>query len=143
MGPLILAYSALLALFIVPIIFVTRWANRYVTRDLEDRLRAIQVIINEKNVPEFWRAPFIKKIAALRLKEGTSTQFAQIEEKAKQRCLRQMDDLIKYCENFRLTDGADTQKSMLDELRQHRARWAEMSWEGLLEAEPALPEPAE
>ncbi|MBN2006676.1 MAG: hypothetical protein JXA21_25205 [Anaerolineae bacterium] len=143
MWPLILVYIALFVLFIIPIIFLTRWANRYVTRDLENRLSAIQVIVNEESIPGPWRAPFIKQAADIRLKNGTPAQLAQIEEKAKKMCLRQMDEMIKYCENFNIADGDATQRSLLDELRRHRARWATMSWEGQLEVEASPPEPAE
>ncbi len=142
MLPLILAYSALFALLIVPIILVTRWANKYVTRDLEERLHSIQVIINEDGVPELWHASFIKQVADLRLKNGTPAQLARIEEKAKKYCLRRMDELIKYCESFHITDGDDTQKSLLTKLRQHRTQWAEMNWQGQLEDEPATTEAA-
>ncbi len=142
MGYMILAYGALFALLILPIIFVTRWANSYVTRDLEDRLRSIQVIINEEGIPEPWQAPFRKQAANLRLKNGSPAQLAKIEEKTKTGCLRRIDELIKYCETFRITDGSDSQKALLEELRQHRARWAEMSWQGQLDPKPATADPA-
>lgn len=115
-----------LLLLIAATIFLTQLIFRVGTKklieQLEARMRACELIANQKTIPDDWLRPY--------------RQRAGDPAAAKKQCMRRLNDLIRFYEHTNLVDSAETRRVLLASLREQRLRWETLDWAAILTAEP-------
>jgi len=122
-----LIFLAFIALFVLllrgAVILIGRFAGKYVG----EKHKAAETIINTGTPPIAWICNSIKKMAELR-EDPTGPRAMKIEEKARNSCLKRLEDLIKYFKASPLCQDEETRKILLDELSKVRRVWQEKDW---------------
>lgn len=132
MGWMILIFVGIIAAFTWLMYWANRWAMQYVQKFLEGRLEALREITEEEKVPAAWSAPYQGRIARVQRGGGSAAQIARIQRRARQHCLRQMDELIKYVQGVRFEDTQNTQRLLLEKLREQKGRWETATWDAMM-----------
>lgn len=125
-----------LVLLIAATVFLTqlifRWGMHKLIAQLDARVRACEQIANYQQIPEAWLQPFRERAALLHRAGNDADAQAKLGALAKKRCLRQLDELIRFYEHTNLVDSAETRRTLLATLREQRARWETLDWVALL-----------
>jgi hypothetical protein len=132
MGWMMLIFVGIIAVFTWLMYWANRWASRYVQKFLEERLDALREITEEGKVPAAWSAPYQARIARQQ-PGGSAAQIAHTQARARRHCLRQLDELIKYVQGVRFEDTQNTQRFLLEKLREQKSRWETATWEAMME----------
>ena len=111
-----------------------RWAGGQIGRDVADRLRAGEAIVNHRQVPEPWLLPYRKRIEAMRAAGKSQQEIERVGISARKHCLREIDSLILFFTKTNLMDGPDTRDTVLTTLAEQRACWAGEPWQTLFAA---------
>ena len=135
MSIVLLSFFAMVLVFAMLIYLTNRILPMLIRRMITGRLEAIEQIVNNREVPEAWIAPFRKRIT----RQGETVPSDRIGKRAQRKCLAKLDDLIKYTEGFKLADTEETKRLMLDALREQRAAWAAQTPQVWLENALAQP----
>jgi len=122
---------------------MANWGERYFTRTLHSTLSDTEQIVNEGKLPETWVQPFRERIEAIRREGGSRSKIERVGQKARQRFLRDMDDMIKFFQERNVTDGEGTRQFLLNSLREQRDRVAAAAWQDLLEPEASTQDTTE
>lgn len=118
----LLAFAAVLGL----LMWGSIWAMRVAAaRMVGDKHRLLQAIAETGEVPARWRRPYEARIVRLRGKPDRAGRVAEVERRARQHYLRELDRLVRYAETATLVDGEDTRRLLLEGLASARARWQE------------------
>ncbi len=133
MGWMILIFVGIIAAFTWLMYWANRWATQYVQKFLEERLDALREVTEEEKVPTAWSAPFQARIAREQQRGSSAARITQIQRGAQKHCLRQMDELIKYVQGVRFEDTQNTQRLLLEKLREQKNRWETATWEAMME----------
>ena len=119
---------------------LARWAANYVQHFIEDKLIAIDQIVNEEKVPDKWSQPFTQRIEKLEQTGGKQKKIAQVKEKAKARCIRNLEELITYADKANLASDQTAKSILLQALNQKQEMWQEQMWDEMITAEKPSPD---
>lgn len=134
MLPLLIGFVAFVAVFTLLAYLASRWMSSYVQRNIEGRLRALDRIVNEEQVPEEWLSSFRKRVSRLKQAGATPRQLAVLSGLARKRCLANIAELIRYVESTGLADTPETKQLMLSSLREQEERWRDdRAWTKLVD----------
>jgi len=143
MVKLVLISAVGIAVCVLLIKLMADWGERYFTRTLHSTLSDTEHIINEGKLPEAWMQPFRERIEAIRRKGGSESKIERVSQKARQRFLRNLDDMIKFFQERNVTDGEETRQLLLASLKEQRDRVAAAAWQDLLEPEASTQDTTE
>lgn len=121
-----------IALILGAAVLMARWLLRYARRAYQARLREIDRIVNQEQVPQDWLRPYLSQIVRLQDGKGTDVQIPQLTEIARKRCLANIRELIRYVERANVTRSEAANAHLLDSLREQEARWQSEAWEAQL-----------
>ncbi|MBN1873027.1 MAG: hypothetical protein JXA33_02275 [Anaerolineae bacterium] len=124
MLPMILLYTGVIVVFSIGLYLMSRWAASYVERIVQGRLDAMEELVNRKHIPEVWLRPFQEQLTKYQEKGADEKKIARVKQKAQKRCLRRIDELIKYVENVNFTDGGETKAALLNTLHTYQETWS-------------------
>jgi hypothetical protein len=143
MVKLVLISAVGIAVCVLLIKLMADWGERYFTRTLHSTLSDTEHIVNEGKLPEAWMQPFRERIEAIRRKGGSESKIERVSQKARQRFLRNLDDMIKFFQERNVTDGEETRQLLLASLKEQRDRVAAAAWQDLLEPEASTQDATE
>jgi hypothetical protein len=143
MVDLVLISAVGLAACVLLIKVLSDWGERQFVRIIGSRLSDAEHIVNEGHLPEAWVQPFRERIDAIQRKGGSESKTERVGHQARQRCLRNLDDMIKFFQERNVTDGEDTRQFLLTSLKERRDWVATASWQALLGPETSAPDTAE
>lgn len=122
-----------LALAFTLIIFFVRWLTRWAVvmmqRQVEDKVRAAEAIVNDGVIPAAWVQPYHRRLATLQQGGGSAAEVARLGRQIQHQCLRQVDGLIRYFQGGAFVDSPYTRDVLIDALQQQRQRWAAQEWQ--------------
>jgi len=122
MGLLPVLLVALLVLFLMMLGAI--WAMNWTARKMVGETHgAIEAIVETGKVPESWRRPYEAKLVRLRDKPGQADRIANVEKRARQHYLQELDKLIRYVGKATLVEDEDVRRMLLERLADARARW--------------------
>jgi hypothetical protein len=128
----VLLSAVALALSVLLIKFMTDLGERYFTRAIRSILNETEQIVNEDKLPENWIQPFRERIETIERKGGPESKSARVGQKARQRCLRGLNKLIKFYQERDITDSENTRQLVLNALKEKK-EWVEAAtWQDLL-----------
>lgn len=137
---------AFIILFVVTIGVITvgmfygaRWAGDRLQSSLVARLQAGESIVNDRQAPAAWLAPYRARIATMRAAGKSEADVERVGKAAQRECLRRADDLIQFFDKRRVTASPEVQAILLSTLRSERARWSAATWQQLVETPPPQP----
>ena len=110
----------------IVVCLVTVYTRQVASAALTDPFRAGEEII-EGRVPAKWIAQ-IERRQALR----GALRLIGRDASAKELVLTKFDKLYRFYENSPFFENDSVRELMLTELRETRARWAEMTWQSLM-----------
>jgi hypothetical protein len=140
---LLLVFVAGIAVCVLLAKVMTDWGSRYLTRTIRSMLSDTEQIVNKGKLPEAWVQPFRKRLEAVRRKGGSENKMERIGRKARRRCLRNTDRLIKFFQEKSITGDEETRQLLLVAL-QERWDWvATAEWQDLLAPEASAKDEAE
>ena len=139
----VLIAAAGLALSVLLIKVFAGWAEGQFVRIINSRLNNAEILVNEGKLPEDWMQPFREQIEGIRLQSGSEDKMERVGHRARQRCLRNMDDTIKFFQERNVTDSEDTRQFLLSSLKERRDWIATAKWQDLLAPEMSAQEAAE
>ena len=140
---LIALSTAAIAVSTILIKLVADWSERQFVRLIGARLSDAEHIVNEGRPPEAWVQPYRERIEAIRGKGGSDSKIERVGRRARQRCLRNLDNTIKFFQERNVTDSEKTRQFLLTTLKKQRERVAATSWQDLLQPETSTQEAAE
>lgn len=115
----------------------TKLASKMVTRAIQDRLHALQKVVEGK-IPDVWLKPFRRRVAALRRSAASEARFARLGERIRQHCLRNLDEMTRYVTNTNLADSETTHKEILANLKMLQQTWPDKHWRDWIAAVETL-----
>ena len=143
MAGLIVLSTAAIAVSVILIKLVADWSERQFVRVIGSRLSDAEHIVNEGKLPEAWVQPYRERIEAIRGKGGSDSKIERVGCRARQRCLRNLDNIITFFQERNVTDSEKTREVLLTSLKKQRERVAATSWQDLLQSETSAQEAAE
>jgi hypothetical protein len=132
---LVLISAVGLAACILMIKGLSDWGERQFVRAIGSRLSDAEHIVNEGKLPEAWVQPFRERIEGIRGKGGPESKLERVGHQARLRCLRNLDDMIKFFQERNVTDGEETRQFLLRSLKERRDWVAAAAWQDLLAPE--------
>jgi hypothetical protein len=124
--------------------FSLRWANRHMKRFIEGRLRAIETIVNYRQVPEQWLTRHRRRATRLAGSGASDGVIRRLSGIARKRCLANIQELIRLVDAQGLSDSASTKQLMLTALKEEKARWEDPAiWDELVDLTAPPPDPLE
>ena len=131
----LLALIALIAVVLLIIKLATRWSASMVSRIIDSRHRAAEVIINDELVPEVWLQPFRHKIDKIRRSGGKDKVIEKIGRRGQKQCLRRMNSLIKFFQKGGgFVSDPEIRNTLLKSLQLQRDKWAGEKWQAMMES---------
>ena len=124
----LLGIAALFGLTLLLTQFLVRRAAVQGSRYIESRFRAAECIVNEGRVPEAWVRSFHRHVDAVRRRGGTADEMAQASRRARKRCLRELDSLMRFFQGVTFVDSLATRDVLIQALQRERNRWAAEEW---------------
>ena len=129
---LIALSTAAIAVSVLMIKLMADWGERIFVRVIGSKLSDAEQIVNEGKLPEAWVRPFRERIEAIQDKDGAESKMQRVGHQARQRCLRNLDAMIKFFQERNVTDGEATRRFLLGSLKEQRDRVAAATWQDLL-----------
>jgi len=124
-------FLILLLIFIVvmtgSIYAFTKLASKMVTRAIQDRLHALQEVV-EGRIPDVWLRPFQRRVATLRNNTASEAQFARLGGRIQKHCLRHLDEMTRYVTNINMVDSEVTKQEIVGLLKTYRQTWPNKDW---------------
>jgi hypothetical protein len=105
----------------------TKLASKMVTRAIQDRLHALQEIV-EGRIPDVWLKPFQRRVTALRRNAASEAQFARLGARIQKHCLRNLDEMTRYITNIKIADTEATHREILADLKAYQQTWPTKDW---------------
>jgi hypothetical protein len=78
MGWMLLAFLAMVGVFTLVAYYVGRWISSYVQGHIQDRLDAIDQLVNDEQVPEAWLKPYRRRAARLLRQVQANAEFENL-----------------------------------------------------------------
>lgn len=105
----------------------TKLASKMVTRAIQDRLHALQEVV-EGRIPDIWLRPFQRRVATLRNNTAREAQFARLGGRIQKHCLRHLDEMTRYVTNINMVDSETTKQEIVDLLKRYQQTWPAKDW---------------
>ncbi|HOT91329.1 MAG TPA: hypothetical protein PLJ78_12525 [Anaerolineae bacterium] len=102
-------------------------ASKLVTHAIQIRLKAVEQITAGR-VPDDWLRPFQRRVATLRQTAAEEARFSRLSKHIQRRCLRNLDEMIRFTTRINYTDSAATQKELIGILNTYQEAWAARDW---------------
>lgn len=131
---LILAIT--LTIFLIRLL--ARGAMRWSSQLVRSRFRAAEYIIEEETAPEEWVVSYRRRIRAMRLGRQDKSKTAQIAQRARRRCTRKLDRLIRFFESTPFVDRPGARHLLVRRLQNQRRRLAGEEWQTFLSLETEI-----
>ena len=132
-GMLVLLTLAL-ALAMVVVGLLGRWALNSVQGNIARNLRAAETIVNDQRIPEDWLAPYRRRVAKARRHASSDAGLSKVGLEIQQECLRRLDKLAEVFKEGSFVDGDDARDLLMAQLRAARRRWAGAPWGYFIDA---------
>lgn len=143
MAGLIALSTAAIAVSVLLIKLMADWSERQFVRIIGARLSDAEHIVNEGKLPEVWVQPYRERIEVIQSKGGSDSKIERVGRQARQRCLRNLDNTIRFFQERNVTDSEKTRQLLLASLKKQREQVAATSWQDLLQPETSAQEAAE
>jgi hypothetical protein len=131
---LILAIT--LTIFLIRLL--ARGAMRWSSQLVRSRFRAAEHIIEEETAPEEWIAPYRRRIGEMRLGRQDKSRAAQVAQRARRRCTRKLDGLVKFFESTPFVDTPGARHLVVRRLQNQRRRLIGEEWQTFLTLETEI-----
>ncbi len=118
----------------------TKLASKMVTRAIQDRLHALQEIV-EGRIPDVWLRPFQRRVAALRRNAASEAQCARLGGRIQKHCLRHLDEMTRCVTSIKIADTEATHREILADLKAYQQTWPAKDWREWIAAVEALDTP--
>ncbi|GIV78138.1 hypothetical protein FKZ61_003290 [Litorilinea aerophila] len=128
----ILWFLGVLLVAIVTLSFLGKWASGVIQRHIEERVAALDAIVNSGRVPDSWLKSYREKAAKLLARGQDQARLERLGRQAQKYCLRQVDGLIKDLKDGSFTQDPKTREFLLRELQRRRRLWERAEWSSLL-----------
>lgn len=140
MGTALITFIIMVVVATGVMYLVIRWAVNYVQRFIENKIKAFEQIVNQEKVPVEWSQPFVKRIEKLEQAGKNQSRIAQIKQRAKAKCMRNLEELINYADKANLAADYDAKRIMLQELNKMQQIWQGQTWDEMLTTERVIPD---
>ncbi len=118
----------------------TKLASKMVTRAIQDRLHALQALV-EGRIPDVWLKPFRRRVATLRRNTASEAQFARLGARIQKHCLRNLDEMTRYVTNINMVDSEVTKQEIVGFLKTYQQTWPAKDWREWIAGVEALDTP--
>ena len=132
MPQLLLWFALAIGVTLFVVRLAAQWAMYWSARLIESRFQAAENIANEERVPPGWLRSFQRRRDRILRARGSEVQVQGAVERARRRCLRRLDGLIRFFEHSAFVDTPSTRHQLLRTLRAQRERWQGEEWPALL-----------
>lgn len=142
MGYVALFIIGFSVLFALTMYWANKLTEKYVVRIMDTRFTSLEQIVNDKRVPDAWLRPFRKKLAKARNAGANDVKLTRLGQQTQQRCLRELEEMIRYATDVNFTDTRETKSVIIAELKAQRELWETMDWQAwiaVLDAPEAPP----
>jgi hypothetical protein len=134
MGWMLLAFLAMVGVFTLVAYYVGRWISSYVQGHIQDRLDAIDQLVNDEQVPEAWLKPYRRRAARLLRAGAGERRIRKLELRARKECLKRMEELQRYVIGSGVADSGDTRHVIVTSLQEQAQRWQDdEAWHRLVD----------
>ncbi len=120
----------------------SKLASKMVTRAIQNRLHALQAIVEGK-IPDVWLKPFQRRSTTLRRNAASEAQFVRLGGRIQKHCLRNLDEMTRYITNVNMTDSETTHKEIVSLLKSYQQTWPAKDWRDWIAHVEALDTPRE
>jgi hypothetical protein len=141
MGIIIITVIGFFAIFALMTYGATIITSKYVTRMIEERLEALEQLVNEQRAPEDWLRPSRQKLDAAR--RAGESRLARLGEQTHKRCIRKLEEMIRYTTEVNFADSEATRKTVASALKAQHELWESRDWRAwidILDVPEAPPE---
>ena len=138
MFELILPYVLLISGVGTGAVLWAKWMVQRAANQIEERHRALEMIVNEGEVPLAWIAKYRQRVAELRREGGTDTDLEAVVGVAQASVGRELDRLLKYMKTTRLVADESTRDELITGITERRQEWDDAGWRQLIDAPRAL-----
>ena len=134
MGWMLLAFLAMVGVFTLVAYYVGRWISNYVQGHIQDRLDAIDQLVNDEQVPEGWLKPYRRRAARLLKAGADERRIRKLELRARKQCLSRIEELQRYVAGSGVADSGDTRNVIVTSLQDQAQRWQDdEAWHRLVD----------
>ncbi len=123
--------TVLIGIVTFSITLAMRWSVRQISGQVERRFRHADTLVNGGHIPAEWLESFRAEAERMIQTGATAQDLRGVAQRARATCLRNIDTLIKFFEESKFVDNAETRALLLDELRAQRQRWTQTEWDTL------------
>ena len=141
MGIIIITVIGFFAIFALMTYGATIITSKYVTRMIEERLEALEQLVNEQRVPDDWLRPSRQKLEATQ--RAGEVKLKRLGEQTHRRCMRKLEEMIRYTTEVNFADSEATRKTVASALKAQHELWESRDWRAwidILDVPEAPPE---
>lgn len=129
----ILPYGLLIGAVGTGAVLWSKWMIERAADSIEERHRALEMIVNDGEVPVKWIAKYRQRAAALRGAGGTQADLEAVVDVARRSVGREADRLVKYMRTTRLVADEDTREQLVAGIADRRHEWDEAGWSQIVD----------
>jgi hypothetical protein len=96
------------------------------------RFRAAEHILEKETAPEQWVRSYRRKVKAIRDRDRDERQVERVAQRARRRCMRKLDGLIRFFEHTPFVDTPGARRLVVRRLQNQRRRLASEEWQAFL-----------
>lgn len=111
--------------------------GRIVGKQVGEKHKAAEIIINTGKVPEEWSNKLEKRFSSASKAAKNPAKVSRIQEQAKEAALKRLDHLIDYFKASSLVKDKETRGILLDQLQRARRVWKEKEWNEIITSRKA------
>lgn len=120
-----LIFIGFIVVFTLLLKFALTLLGKVAGRQIGAKHRAAEEIVKEGRVPKSWTSKLEKQILS-------KHNSPEMEDKAKRKILRRLDNLIEHFKKSPLVEGKKTRKILLNKLKEAHKSWEEKKWEDIV-----------
>ena len=132
----VVAISVLFFLIGYSILWFSRRAVKQFAVDYAD----VEVIINQKRVPDAWLEPFRQRISEVRQKGGTPREIQQVSEASRRKVVKRLKQLHSSFSEGNFYDCDDTKLMVIEAIKAEYECWQNEPVEVLFAERTGLPD---
>lgn len=122
-------------LVLLVIKWLTGWATRTVTQDIETKIRAAETLVNAHRLPDEWLVPYRIRLRKLQTNGAAENQITQVLESARKDCLQRISSLVHFFKQGAFADSPATRDVLVSALQAEYRRLESQDWQAILNAE--------
>ncbi len=131
---LVIPLTLLIALVSTGVVLWALWMVRRAARQIEERHRFAELIVNEGEVPLPWIEKYRKRAAKLRQSPDTPAAIEAATDLARSSVGRELDRLVRYVETTRLVADEFTRETLIEGINERRREWEDSGWREFVDA---------